>query len=608
MPEGRTMHTETPEHDPRPRSDLDRSMDELMGSINGQPANFAAAAHQPNDTRRRVCVIDVGSNSVRFYAVEGQPELPEEWEILAEGRENTRLGATCAVDGRLDPATMQRTVDAIVEFQRRAESLAAPIGRAVATAAVRSAENRDQFVEMVHAATGLTLDVISSAEEGHLGFRGAMLEHTAELHGLRRPAAVIDAGGGSLQVIVGVRAVPIQCVSLPLGAVHLTYSHGGPEAVLGGSFDALRKHVRKVVRRALEDLAVNPRVLYGIGGASTAAWGVAQIAAAEIFVDDDAQAAAFDPARGLDSEDLKRLVNGLRRLNLAQIAALTGMSAERSEIAVAGLVAIREVVATLDCGPLRVGQFGLREGLALEAMEAQREHDIIDAALGLGLRCDFEAAHARQVARLALEIHDQLEAAGDWASGTHVDPGQTLSAEGAPAIRRSERELLEVAAILHDVGILLGFRRHHRTSQRIIAMNGIHGLTAEEVAVVAAVARYHRRRGPKLSQRAFARLSAQQRGIVRRLAGILRVADGLDRTHTAAVEHVTVRVGPEIELLVTPTAGAAAEEIAAAVAKSDVLEYAAGRPIKIHSDQDQPRSEDDHPAAPSPAPLPDERD
>jgi CHAD domain-containing protein len=174
------------------------------------------------------------------------------------------------------------------------------------------------------------------------------------------------------------------------------------------------------------------------------------------------------------------------------------------------------------------------------------------AVLELAQQCQYEVEHAQHVTRLALRLFDGLQ------------PQHGL---GVP-----ERLWLEWGALLHDIGWIEGQQRHHKTSLRLILESALLALSPRERLLVAAVARYHRRALPNNKHKHFAALDAADKQRVRVLAGILRVADGLDRTHRSLVEDLSCDVAPEQIVVQCVTNGDTAEEYRAARDKGRLFE------------------------------------
>ncbi|MFI5234798.1 MAG: HD domain-containing protein, partial [Gemmatimonadales bacterium] len=172
--------------------------------------------------------------------------------------------------------------------------------------------------------------------------------------------------------------------------------------------------------------------------------------------------------------------------------------------------------------------------------------------------------HVEQVRRLALQLFEQL--------GEKIGCG------------KEERALLEYAALLHDVGQLVSYRGHHKHSAQLILNADRLGFNAHDRVLVALISRYHRKAGPSKKHEAFARLTPEDQGIVRRISALLRVADGLDRGHTSAVETIRTRL-MEDKLIVSVAPRLARADVGlevwAAGRKADVLEKVLKREVEV---------------------------
>jgi exopolyphosphatase/guanosine-5'-triphosphate,3'-diphosphate pyrophosphatase len=203
-----------------------------------------------------------------------------------------------------------------------------------------------------------------------------------------------------------------------------------------------------------------------------------------------------------------------------------GLNAERSDIIVAGLAVIAEVMARIDAPELVVSRYGIREGLLLDA--ARVTPTIADpgeararSVREFAERSHFEKGHAQSVQALALQLFDRL------AEQLELQP--------------RDRQILADAALLHDVGYHINYDRHHKHSYHLILHAELLGVTPEEQVLIANVARYHRGAEPKKSHRNYEELEKPLRRRVKRLSAILRVADGFDRGHVGAVSELRVR-------------------------------------------------------------------
>ncbi len=215
---------------------------------------------------------------------------------------------------------------------------------------------------------------------------------------------------------------------------------------------------------------------------------------------------------------------------------------------------------------------GVRDGMLLEMIarrtpEADRPVDRLEAARIFARKCRSNTRHCAHVARLAGELFDGLRRLDGNPSG----------------LAEEDRELLTAAALLHDVGYLVRHSGHHKHAYHLIRHSDLDGFSGYELELVANVVRYHRKAHPSKKHESWRRVRKPDRDRVRRLAGILRLADGLDRTHARTVQ--AVEISGMTDRTVTIDVLAAADpwvEIGDARRKSDLLEAGLGRRVELH--------------------------
>jgi exopolyphosphatase / guanosine-5'-triphosphate,3'-diphosphate pyrophosphatase len=528
----------------------------MTGGV-GTPAAGAPAG------RERLAAIDVGSNSIRLLVAEH--DAASGLSIIDEVKAAPRLAAGLAASGRLDPAAVGRAMETLARMRQVCDRRGVTKLAAVATAAVREASNGEEFLQRVRSELGIPLRIIDEETEATLAYRS--VAHHFRLSGSR--TLVADIGGGSLELVGAVDGLIELTASLPLGAVRLTETHlsdGGDGANARRAVRRLRSHVRKLLKRevTLRDWA-SAQVI-GSGGTFTT---LARMASAR------QTGTVADHVHGttVPVAEVEHLLEFLETRSLEQRRAMAGLNPQRADIIVAGLAVTAELLEQTDARALVVSGFGLREGLLLEMAGAGEgvQGDPLRLIREFVGRCQSDRRHVEQVRHLALQLFDQL--------------GREVGAGPDERALREERALLEAAALLHDVGQLVSYRRHHRHSYQLIMHADRLDLSTRDRRIVALVSRYHRKRGPSRSRHPeFAALPEREQRIVRRLSGILRVADGLDRGHTAVVETVAAELLPgRLVLKVTPRYAGAdlALEIWGAERKADVLAKAAGRHVVI---------------------------
>ena len=442
-----------------------------------------------NGQDRILAAIDVGTNAVRLEIARPLPDGT--LETLHQERDPIRPGEGVFTSGVLSRAVADRLLATLRRYAALCRRHRARV-RAVATSAVREARNREEIVRRVRDEAGLELEVVSGREEARLICLGV-------LHG--RPASarslVIDIGGGSTEVATGQGERPRVLHSVAVGAVRLTEIFGTSGRVSPERLAVMRSYAAEAFREALPRRLPTPRVALGSSGTINAVVG------------------AGSDSRRLTRRRLERTVAELAGMTLAERR--RRFEPRRAEIVVAGAVILEAAMRHLGLDTVVAVDTGLRNGVLRDLMRrspaaaAAAAEGRTDAVVALGRRFGFDERHARQVARLALDLFDQLAA-------VHRLPA-------------SARGLLEAAALLHDVGHAVSPQRHHKHTFYLVANADVPGFSDQERLLVALVARYHRRTPPEAGRPDLEELTAGELRLVRRLVALLRVADALDRSH-----------------------------------------------------------------------------
>lgn len=468
------------------------------------------ARSRPAGAPERLGAIDVGSNSIRLLVADWDPRAG--LSVVDEVKDQPRLAQGLVTTGRLDEAAVERALAALDRMGAVARSRGVHRLVAVATSAVREAENGEEFARLARARLGVPLRIIDADTEARLSYRSVAhhfrLEHARTM--------VADIGGGSLELVGAVRGVLELAQSLPLGAVRLTEKHLTGRRKTRKEIQSLRRKVRRQLKRAADWRQWRGAQVVGSGGSFT---NLGRIAAAR-------RGLPTTTIHGVHvtTAEVEHLLDWLGTLSPEGRRQVPGLNPQRADIILAGLAVTAELLDLLDAPELVVSAFGLREGVLLEMVgqDAPPPEDPMRLAREFAERCQCDMRHVEQVRRLALQLFDRL--------------GPALGAS------REERPLLEAAALLHDVGQLVSYRKRHRHSHDLIMHADRLSLSARERPLVALVARFHRKEEPSRKVPEYASLQYEDRAVVRRLAALLRVADGLDRGYTSVVDRVRTRL------------------------------------------------------------------
>ncbi len=460
----------------------------------------------------RVAAIDVGSNAIRFLAAEF--EDPERFSEVEYVRAPVRMGHDAFRSGRLTPEIMEAAVETLGSFRRRMDDLGIAHYRAVATSAVRDSANGEEFVERVRKECEIRLEPITGVEEARLVWLAT--RRRVELEG--EEWILVDLGGGSVEISRIDSERVHWSESQPLGTVRLleeVEELGGdsPERVRGMLEDHTAMLKISAVARRLE---------------------VAGMIATGGNIEELAELAGVEPdprgVRVLPVRDLHHTLDQLAGLSPRERAERFGLRTDRADVIVPAALVYERIARLVGTEEIVVPGVGVKEGVLLDVVDDLLEHgeherkldrEILESALAIGRRYSFDEAHARQVATLGLSLFDQLRS--------------------EHAMGEAERRVLLAAALLHDIGQSISYRRHHKHSHYLITHSDLGGFPPRQIALVAAVARYHRRAEPKDSHEEYASLSKEDRERVRRLAALLRLADALDREHAQQVGSVEAR-------------------------------------------------------------------
>jgi exopolyphosphatase/guanosine-5'-triphosphate,3'-diphosphate pyrophosphatase len=472
--------------------------------------------------------------------------------VIDDEKEMTRLGAGLDATGVLDTEAVERTVIALKAMMDIGRSLGVTDVRAIATEAVRRAANGQEFVDRLLSEAGLKIEIISAEEEGRLVWLSA-----ASLAKEMASSAVVDIGGGSVEVVQALGGEPVDIVSMRVGARVMTERFVTADPVSDDSFKKLKRYVRKALGCSVAPLEPSMPVLIGSGGAVTS---IAAVVAGM-------RGRRYESLHGLHIErsEVMQLLGILSHTTTEQRLAMPGMPPERVDIVLAGTLVLAEVLKLFSAGGVLVNARGIREGIVLDTLASDGAVDPVSdymrSVRDVGARYRYDRHHAEHVTELALSLFDQLT------EPLHLDP--------------SGRRLLESAAMLHDIGYYIAYDRHHKHSYHLILHSRLPGFTQRELAMAAAIARYHTKALPKRGHESWTAIEPADRATVRKLAAILRIADGLDRGRGARVESVTVSDDGAITHFDLETSADLHAELYGVEKKKDLFEETFGRTVEL---------------------------
>ncbi len=468
-------------------------------------------------TEKNLAAIDLGTNS--FHLIVVKTKNNGNFEIIDREKEVIRLGEGSGGDIKIIyPEAIQRALSCLKRFKGIAESHNAKI-RAVATSAVREAHNKNEFIQKALDETGIDVEIISGFEEARLIYLGIL----KALPIYNKKALIVDIGGGSTEFLIGKEGIPLYSVSLKIGAVRLSQKFF-PDFILT---ESRIKECKKWVEGEVYPIVSHIKnegfeiVIGSSGTIMSTGQMINVIRKGKINSITSLNNFVFN------KNELEKLTNEiLSKKTPDNRKKIAGMDEKRADIIPAGIIILKTIFDLFDIQEMTISNYALREGIIIDTLQkhcSESEKPTLtdirkESVTHLAEKCNYDKMHSEHIAKLALQIFDDLK--------------------NIHKLDSDHRELLEAAAILHDVGYNISHANHHHHSYYLIKNNELLGFNENEIDIIAHTARYHRKSHPKPSHVEFENLSDKTKQVIKKLSAILRLADSLDRTHRQVIKSI----------------------------------------------------------------------
>jgi exopolyphosphatase/guanosine-5'-triphosphate,3'-diphosphate pyrophosphatase len=514
-----------------------------------------AGDHAPASPPDLVAVLDMGASAIRLVVAEIGSN--RSIRIIEEASRGVLLGRDTFSSGAIRSNTIDAALAALDNFRHIIDGYGACRVRAVATSAVREARNVDTFLDRIQRRTGIAFEIINESEESRLVFLAVKqaFESAAAFRG--GWTALAEVGGGSTSLMLLRRGQPSRSAVYALGAVRLRQQLGLRRLTHDVQVALLKRSIANMIEEIRLDIPLQRAAdMVAIGGD-------VRFAASHIL-----EGTGDDSVREIARDHFLAFCDQIARLDEEQLVERFRLPAVEAETLVPSLLVYRALLSATAARRLVVSDASLRTGVLLDVAEqggrlSAKDFDrqVLASAEAVGHKHRFDRAHGRHVARLAIRVFDECR----------EDHG----------LATRERLLLQVAALLHDIGIYVSQRAHHKHSQYLLAASQIFGLSNEETAIVSNIARYHRRGTPQRSHLAYVALNRHDRLIVNTLAAILRLANALDAEHLQKVRDLRLLRRDRAWILEIEGAGDLTMEQLAATARADMFVETFGRELII---------------------------
>lgn len=471
---------------------------------------------------KKIAIIDLGSNSVRLVIMKIFNN--GSYKMIDQAKEMVRLSEGMGEKRILTPQAINRTIKNLQLFKTLIEAHRVDDIIAVATAAVRWAENQNYFINKVKRETGFNLRVLKGKEEAYYDYMGAINSIDFD------DALVVDIGGGSTQLLRVEGRDLKDSISLPFGAVNLTERFLGHDMVEPKALDQLKNFLFEQFASISWLNKLKKTTIIGIGGTIRT---LAKI---------DKKSISY-PLEGLHNYRITKVevADSFKKVTTTDLKGrchIPGVNKERADIVAAGFTIINCLVEYLDTKKLIISGYGLREGVFFQEYfkiwggnKKYVDSVLMHSINNILKNYDANLKHCFHVRELALTIFDQT-------NGLHC-------------MGDEERKILEVGSLLHDIGMYVDYYNHHKHGFYLVLNSRINGLTNKELVMTAYIVGMHRNREEIKEDWKHYKLiiSKQDYETIKKLSIILKIAENLDRYGFGHVDALSCNIkGDTLEI------------------------------------------------------------
>ncbi|MCW9708996.1 Ppx/GppA phosphatase family protein [Fodinibius salsisoli] len=513
--------------------------------------------------KRRIAAIDMGTNSFHAVIMDIYPD--GSFRRIDKLKEMVLL-AKRGMNRGLSKKAMQRGIEALKKIKILCDNIEVDHIMAYATSAIREAQNGGEFIQRMIDEADVKARAIPGSMEANL--IGQAIQHAVALD--EQPVLMVDIGGGSVEFITGNNTELFFNESYKVGAARMAAQFIESDPPSKKDLKELRTKFKTELTKVIE--AASGKNITTVIGSSGTMENIAQMIADRKSLSTSLSLNELT----FSAQDFNRFYKDFITLDRDERSELNGLDKKRIDIIVPGVELLRYLIQTLDIREIRISEDALREGMILDYI--QKEKGDLDLNLKsyypdprrrsvyeLLRKCDWHEDHSTHVTNSALKLFDKLQ--------------EEL------ALQDGDRELLEYASLMHDIGYYISHRKHHKHALYLIRYADLRGFREDEIEVMANVARYHRRSTPKKRHKRYRKLDKPLKKKVRQLSGILRVADGMDRSHYQNVKDLDIEITDDQITLFITTKADPQLEIWGAKRKSKLFEEVTGRELQIEYEE-----------------------
>jgi len=453
--------------------------------------------------------IDIGSNAMRLHIA--GPDTESGIKTIHYHREPVRLGHDAFTRGILSEEIMEKALQAFETFRSMIDFHPVQTIRATGTSALRDSANAHELIQLIKNKTNIEIEVISGEEEARL-IHLSVHHRVANMDKMK--TLLIDIGGGSIEITLAKHGDIVALESFRMGTVRLL------ELFRDASTDSERpkimnEYIASMQQKVREEMAgMRIDLCIGTGGNIEA---LDELGVSLLGNESNHQ---------LSYKDIKKLVKHLQSMSYEDRIDHLDLRPDRADVIIPAAIALKSIVKLARPATLLVPSAGLADGVLLDLLQGQNgdgkalAHQAIAWARNMARKYHADLGHARHVRILARKLFSRLK-----------DIHQ---------LNDRDLLLLQVSAIVHEIGITVRPNKHHRHAFYLINASPMVGLSSGEKKLVALVVRYHRKRTPDADNEPFSELTEAQQKRVFRLNVLLRLAIALDKERHGNVRAIHI--------------------------------------------------------------------
>lgn len=513
-------------------------------------------------TKQTIATIDIGSSAIRMVIAEVGAKT--EVRQLENLHKPVQLGKDVFTEGRISNSTIRDCISILKNFKDVLDSYGVKHLHVVATSAVREAANRDIFIDQVFVRTGIDVEIIEGAEQNRLDLVAVeqALEGSFDLS--KHSSLIIEVSSGSTEMVILNKGEVELTRTLTIGSIRL------PEQAIAGKTKS--DVMQRVLKRSIHNIAEHAGKEYNLGSIDTfiALGGDMRFASRQIIGKESERFSV------IEKKSFLKFLDSIAKMSPDEISRHFGIAYTDAETLYPTLLFYANFLGETQAEQILVPVTSVRDALLLELAQlfsgykrTDLSRQVINSARSLGRKYMYDSSHALCVAQLALKLFEPLQEEHGLGS--------------------RERLLLEVAAVLHDIGMYIAATSHHKHSSYLVDAAEIFGLRKIDKDIISLVVRYHRRSIPKPTHVSYMSLPKNDRAKASKLAAILRVADALDRSHQQKIRSFTLlKRHNAFELWVPEEIGDISIERDGLIKKGTMFSDVFGAPVVLKQGQPPP--------------------